>query len=328
MTEQDEAACRFYDTRYDFVFERLFERSEKHELGDRQDRQCRFCGKKPPEVSFGSVAHAIPEALGNRGLTSAYECDACNNLFGKGIEDDLGKWTMPVRTMARIRGKKGVPTLRESSKGGWRVEFKDGRLNVRSYEDSPIYEVDEVNKRVVFTLRRDPYTPVAVMKAFVKIGLTLLPNQELPPFATALAWVRETDHSRKWIASSMVIHTMQNGPMPNDRLMAAVLRRKPSVVDVPYAFLLLGYGNDVFQIVLPAPVEDAALLDVPLNFPPFPTPDAPDPTLYGRARPQVLDLTGCDVVRGETKKVAMRYAVGTRLDPEAGKPDAARETAE
>jgi hypothetical protein len=175
MTEQDEAACHFYDTRYDFVFRRLFERSEKHELGDRVNRQCRFCGKKSPEVTFGSVAHAIPEALGNRGLTTTYECDACNNLFGRGIEDDLGKWTMPVRTMARIRGKKGVPTPRERAEGGWRVEFKDGRLEVKSYEDNPIYEVDDANKRVVFTLRRDPYTPVAVMKAFVKIGMTFSP---------------------------------------------------------------------------------------------------------------------------------------------------------
>ena len=110
--------------------------------------------------------------------------------------------------------------------------------------------------------------------------------------------------------------------------MAAVLRRTPSVVDVPYAFLLLDYGNDVFQIVWPTPVEDAALLDVTLNCPPLPTPDAPNPTLYGRARPQVLDLTGCEVMRGETTKFATRYAVDTRLEPEPGKPDAVGGTSE
>lgn len=312
MTEQDEAACRFYDARYDFVFKRLFERGEKHELGNRRDRECRFCGKRPPEVTFGSVAHAIPEALGNRGLTSAYECDACNSLFGSGIEDDLGKWTMPIRTMARIRGKKGVPTLREREDGGWRVEFKDGRLNVKSNMDNPIFELDEVNKRVVFTLRRDAYTPVAVMKAFAKIGLTLLPDDELAPFAPALAWIRETNHSRSWVASSMIIHTMQNGPMPNDRLTAAVLRRKPGVADVPYAFLVLGYGNDVFQVVLPALNEEADLNGVELSFPPFPMPNGPDPTVYGRATPKVLDMTGREVVRGETTKVALRYEASTR----------------
>ena len=109
--------------------------------------------------------------------------------------------------------------------------------------------------------------------------------------------------------------------------MAAVLRRKPSVVDVPYAFLPLDYGNDVVQIVLPAPVEDAALLDVTLNCPPLPTPDTPNPTLYGTARPQVLELTGCEVMRGETTKFATRYAVDTRLEPEAGKPGAVGGTA-
>jgi hypothetical protein len=144
----------------------------------------------------------------------------------------------------------------------------------------------------------------------------------MSPFAETLAWIRETDHSRQWIASSIIIHTMLSGPMPNDRLMATVLRRKPGVVDVPYAFLLLGYGNDVVQIVLPAPVEDSALQGVQLSFPAFPTPDAPDPTLYGKAVSKVLDLTGRDVAQGETTKVAMRFEIGTRLEASAGGLDA------
>lgn len=322
MTEHDEAACRFYDERYDFVFKRLFERSERHELGDRVDRRCRFCGGTPPEASFRSVAHAIPEALGNRGLTSAYECDACNNMFGKGIEDDLGKWTKPIRAMARIRGKRGVPTLRQGHDGGWRVEFTDGRLIVTSRENDPIFEFDEAGKRVVFTLPRDAYTPAAVMKAFVKIGLTLLPEAELGPFAPALAWIRDPDHSRSWVASAIIVHTFQNGPMPNVRLMAAVLRRKPGVDDVPYAFLLLGYGHDVFQVVLPAPDEEKALNGVPLMFPAFPTPDGPDSALCERGLPRFLDMTGRDVVRGETIKVAMRYQVARRHEAgDGGAPD-------
>jgi len=51
--------------------------------------------------------------LVNKSLFTAYECDMCNDDFGKGIEQDLGNWSKPKRTMARIRGKSGVPTLNE-----------------------------------------------------------------------------------------------------------------------------------------------------------------------------------------------------------------------
>ena len=320
MDESTEKACRHYDERYDIVFQKMFERNEKEELGRGEPQHCRFCGKKPPEVSFKSVAHAIPECLGNRGLTSAYECDTCNGIFGRGIENDLGEWTKPMRTFARIRGKNGVPTLRKGPNGGWRIEMKDGRLNVKAYEDDPIFEVEESNRRVVFTLKRGTYTPIAVYKAFVKIGLTLMPTKEIAPFSDTLDLIRETDHARSWVGQAPIIHTFQNGPMANDRLAVIVLRRKPGVTNVPYAYLVIGYGNDVFQVTLPARQQDAAINGKPLQIVPVPTPGGPDPAIYGRAQPTLLDLTGRQPVSGETTKIAMRYNTGTVIEgqPVAG----------
>ena len=270
-----------------------------------------------PKSAFKSVAHAIPECLGNRGLTSAYECDTCNGSFGRGIENDLGEWTKPMRTFARIRGKNGVPTLRKGPNGGWRVEMKDGRLDVKSYEEDPIFEVDESSCRVVFTLKRGTYTPIAVYKAFVKIGLTLMSTAEIAPFSDTLNLIRETDHSRSWVGQAPIIHTFQSGPMANDRLTTIVLRRKPGITGVPYAYLVIGYGNDVFQVALPARQEDAAINGKPLQIVPFPTPGGPDPATYGRARPTLLDLTGRQPVSCETTKIVMRYDTATVTE---GKP--------
>lgn len=156
-----------------------------------------------------------------------------------------------MRTFARIRGKSGVPTLRKGPNGGWRVEMKDGHLDVKSYEDDPIFEIDEPNSRVVFTLKRGTYTPIAVYKAFVKIGLTLMPTAEIIPFSETFDLIREADHSRSWVGQAPIIHTFQNGPMANDRLTAIVLRRKPGITDVPYAYLVIGYGNDIFRLRCP-----------------------------------------------------------------------------
>lgn len=314
------AAAAYYETNYDLVFSRLFRRSEKEELGDRTNRLCRFCGRRPPEVTFGKEAHAVPEALGNRGLTSAYECDTCNSDFGRSIENDLGEWTKPMRTFARIKGKKGVPTLREKAEGGWRIEYgNEAGFKIRAYEDNPIWEFDKDGKGVTFTLRRGAYTPVAVMKAFVKIGLTLMPESEIGAFLPAIDWVREKDHSKSWVRSLPVLHTFQNGPMPNDVMCLMILRRKPTITDAPYATLILGYGNDVFQVFLPAPEQEKPLNGTTFKVTAFPTPGGPDPELYGRAWPKPVDLTGTSVVRGETTKV--RLGIGSMTMTESdGEP--------
>lgn len=127
------------------------------------------------------------------------------------------------------------------------------------------------------------------------------------PFRPAVDWMREIDHTRSWVHGAVIIHTFQNGPMPPDRLVAMVLRRKPSKADVPYAYLVLGYGNDVFQVLLPAPAEDAHLSGTTLSLVPFPTPGGLDPTRYGRALPKPIDMTGTSPVKGETTQVRFGY---------------------
>lgn len=206
----------FYETHYDMIGRWLIRPGTKLMLGDKTNRVCRFCGKRRPEVTFRKAAHAIPEALGNKSIESAYECDACNDKFERGIENDLGKWSKPMRTFARIRGKSGVPTLKKGGDApGWRIEYGNTGFNITSYEDDPLYTVDEASKQIIFKLKRDSYTPVAVLKAFMKVGLTLLPDEEVRNFPHLMAWVQETDHSRGFAQQAPIIYTFQPGPMPN-----------------------------------------------------------------------------------------------------------------
>ena len=228
-------------------------------------------------------AHAIPEAFGNKSITSTYECDACNQAFGRGIENDLGNWSKPMRTFARIRGKNGVPTMKKGSSGGWRIEYDaTSGFDIREYEDDPIFEIDEAAKIVTFRLRRDTYVPVAVLKGFVKIGLTLMPAEEMANFAKALAWIREPDHRVGLVKDFPIFYTFQPGPMPNDLIFTCLLRRKAAASGVPYAFLVLAYGNEVFQVWLPSPEQDAAINGQPLNLFAFPAPGH-TPTLKSTA---------------------------------------------
>jgi hypothetical protein len=110
-TESGKEALCFYEENYSSIGQWILEPGKKVILRSSDSGVCRFCGRSTPEVTFKEVAHAIPESLGNKSLTTEYKCDACNRFFGKGIENDFGNWSKPQRTVSRIRGKKGVPTL-------------------------------------------------------------------------------------------------------------------------------------------------------------------------------------------------------------------------
>jgi hypothetical protein len=306
MTQEKNIA--FYESHYDMIGKWFLRPGDKVVLGDKSCRVCRFCGKQSPEVTFIKIAHAIPESLGNKSIESAYECDICNEEFGRGIENDLGNWSKPMRTLSRIRGKKGVPTLKNGGDTpGWRIEFSGGILNITAFESDPIFEVDEEKNQVTFKLRRDTYTPVSVLKAFMKIGLTLMPDSELENFRHLMAWVRTADHSKLFAEQCPVIYTFQPGPMPNDLIAAFILRRKPHATEFPYAFLVLGFGNEVFQIQLPSKQQDEALNGKSVSILPFPVPGSPDPTRYGSPKCRPLNLTGREPVKGEITTIQMGY---------------------
>ena len=314
-----EANINFYETHYDILKHWLLRPGEKVRLGDKQNRVCRFCDRRPPDVTFRMVAHAIPEALGNKSIESAYECDECNERFGRGIENDLGSWSKPMRTFARIRGKSGVPTLKKTGDGkGWRIDYGATGFNITSYEDDPIYEIDELSRRITFKLRRDSYTPVAVLKAFMKIGLTLLPDEEFSNFGDLLNWVMSVDHSRRFAEVCPVIGTFQPGPMPNDLISVFILRRKSHVANYPYMYLVLGYGNEVFQVQMPSKQHDIALNGQSISILPFPTPGSPDPARYGACKIQVLDLTAREVVKGEIVSIHVGYEIAVSNTPSRG----------
>lgn len=309
-----EDAIRFYEDHYQGLGSWFLVPGKKVTLGSKEDRSCRFCGRRPPEVTFGLEAHAVPEALGNKSLFTNYECDGCNQLFGRGIENDFGNWSKPLRTLARIRGKKGVPTIKKSSAGGWRIEYGQSGFEVKQYEDDPICEVDEVAKKVTFRLHRDPYTPVAVLKAFVKMGLSVIPEEEISNFRAALQWIREPNHQVGLVQEFPIFYTFIPGPQPNDKIALMIFRRKEDNMEVPYAFFVLGYGNEVFQVFLPSPERDQRINGKQLSLPVFPNPWDRLESKFGQPRKGKIDLTGRNIIKGEIATVVMGYEEAVRTD--------------
>ena len=232
------SATEFYQANYVPLISPLgLQHGKRVTLGRKDDRICRFCKRNDTEVSFGMDAHVIPLSLGNKVLFSNYECNDCNQFFGGGIENDLGNWSKPHRTLARIRGKKGVPTIKNAgSEQGWRIEYDVDGFKFTEFGNEPHFVIDEENRKVSFQLQRDPYTPVAVFKALVRIGLTIMPEANLYNFAEALSWIRENDHSKSAVVECPILSTFVPGPMPNDLIFVALMQRHESVTDLPFAF--------------------------------------------------------------------------------------------
>ena len=315
MVDQEKSIA-FYSANYDIIGAWFLRPGEKVVLGDKSNRICRFCAKGAPEVTFKKIAHAIPELLGNKSIESSYECDICNEEFGKGIENDLGNWSKPMRTLIRIRGKNGVPTLKKGGdQPGWRIEYDDSKLSVRAYENDPIYEVDEKNRSVTFKLRRDAYTPIAVLKAFIKIGLTLLPDAEIGNFLGLITWIKEKNHRKPYLNQCPVIYTFLPGPMPNDFIAACILRRKQKVTGIPYAFLVLSYGNETFQIPLPSEQLDGVMNKQSSSIYPFPIPRHQSLGFYGDPKVAVLNWMQQEVRRGDVATIKMHFDSKTLVDP-------------
>ncbi|MBV9840649.1 MAG: hypothetical protein JOY99_03780 [Sphingomonadaceae bacterium] len=305
MTDLDPAiieACAFYDAHYAGADPIFLEPGKKLMLGDRaHPRRCRFCRLQEPAVTFKDEAHALPAAFGNTGLFSRYECDACNHLFGEGIENQLGNWSKPMRTLGRIKGRSGVPTIKKPGPDKcWRVEFDGSGFQLSHYEDEPFFEIDEAAKQIRFQLHRDTYTPVAALKGLVKIGLTLIPEVEVANFRETYDWIRDPDHRRNFVSEFPVFRTFVPGPMRNDLIVLMLMRRRASVDNVPYAFFTMAYGNEVLQVFLPSIIQDACIDGRPLTLPAFPNPGSRDAARYGRPRVKVEHLTGREPVRGET----------------------------
>lgn len=295
------AAADFYDRHYAGAEPILLQPGIKLTLGSAaRPRHCRFCEKEEPEVTFKDEAHALPAAFGNTGLFSNYECDACNHLFGEGIENHLGNWTKPMRTMSRIKGRNGVPTIKKPGPGkGWRVEYSTTAFQLQEYEADPFFEVDEQAKQLRFELHRDTYIPVAALKGLVKIGLTLIPDVETQSFRETYDWIRDTDHSRNFVAEFPIIRTFIPGPMRNDLIVLMIMRRRAGIDTVPYAFFTMAYGNEVLQVFLPSISQDRCINGQKLSLLAFPTPGSPDPVRYGRPRVSIQNLTDREPIKGE-----------------------------
>ena len=233
---------------------RTFKGDQRVRIGesDKLERVCRFCGRSMPGVSFKQKAHAISEALGNKGLICLEECDECNRHFNETIEQDIINFFHFQLLFHGVKGKNGNPTLKGE---GLTVSY-DSSSRERFGRDAIVFKVNDLPdtrdpQKIAnylsrqFSFPNEKYIPQNVYKCFCKFVLSLIDSQYIPYFKDTIKWINEPLTKRclppVWCC---------NMPMA-DTPFIIIMQRKHRQKFLPYCWAILNISGSQFLFILP-----------------------------------------------------------------------------
>lgn len=298
----------YFDSNYEFISSHLsLQEGTKVYIGNKNDKVCRYCKKSESDVKFKMVAHAIPEFTGNKSLVAYDECDTCNEIFSRVIENHLANYLGAHRTLAQIHGKKGVPKYKSKNRKS-EIALEESGLQITASIDDPVFEIDEEQKHVKITAHRQPYIPAAVFKCLVKMAIAIAPESILSELNHLSQWVLLESHTYESLPYKpfIVFEQFTPGPRPYPGVSLFLMKRKDPGNNVPYLQFVIAFSNTMFQIVLPMPEQDKHLMGKPISLTLFPVPFDKD-YKYGNSSVRELDMSSFDIIKNEEQVLYMGY---------------------
>ncbi|KIA92251.1 hypothetical protein OC25_17600 [Pedobacter kyungheensis] len=249
-------ALNVIDHQYQIMaYHHLTAGSPKQFLGI-NNKICRFCNQRWPVVKFKKIAHALPRCIGNNVLFSYNECDDCNNKFGRLLETQFANFMNLDHTITGIRGKKGYPKYKMENAA---ITTTGSFIDWKEVPPENI-DFDQQAGIVRITQKMPGYIPIAVYKSFVKMALTLVPEDEMPNFSKTLEWINEKSHQGSQFQFDAL--SMLQGKVSSTQreagISAIVLKRKAQTDEShPYMMFRLTYGSFMFQLPIPLSIKDS-----------------------------------------------------------------------
>jgi len=238
--------------RYELITEIAASHFQRKKVFVGSNGPCRYCGARGRK-KFATKAHLIPEALGNNGIFCRDECDSCNQLFAK-YDDAIAKVLRCFHTLGSIKGKRGIPRTEGE---GVLIERRDSgetpnlTTHVDGYDHKDLLAFDPARKlfRMRTPLPNVRFRPRHAYKALAKIGIGLLPANELNHFSRLINWLLDPNDNEKFhvLEVSMRHSVVANPP----RIVQCTLLRRVAPNDnCPYMLALITVGAIHFQIDL------------------------------------------------------------------------------
>lgn len=266
-------------------------------------QKCRFCEREFPDVTFKKIAHAISHMVGNRVLKSDYECDECNHMFSI-YETEYSSYMNLYHTMFMVHDKGGIPKYKLSHKENSKIEIENDntiKINIQEGEE-PLIIWEEENKanNTIEIKGKRTYTPQNVLKALVKMALTITPKSELHNLSNTKNWLM--GKSYKGFILPICLRFYRN---PLDFTSVMIFKKKEGIDKIlPHYVFCLAYRNIVIQMPIPMVDLDIQFKGKKIDFPLIPTP------LDEYSRPFIstqIDLSGKDKIKGEEVSIGLRY---------------------
>ena len=290
----DPRVVAFYDTYYDIVDTPDFNNRTRllkpehgiRKIGYQKNKKCRFCHKSEPEVSFKKIAHVFPESIGNKALASYYECDNCNDHFGKTIENDYGNFFQYYHSVAGIRGKRGITKIK--SKTGvfdpdgnfipdyemyWEpIDGEQGELCLKMISNIPIEERQTCPDTIQLEEIHPDCCPIGVFRALVKMAISVMPFNELFLFDHTIQWLLDTHNSNIFSPKKLLVrYAMIPGFNVVKYPHFVLYRRKRDIISsMPYMVFSLTYGLFSLMVEIPRNNEKNTVDISSIPFPPIP----------------------------------------------------------
>lgn len=298
--------CALVNDKYTIVVNYHINEEKEIILSDGDDPiKCRFCGRSEPEVSFEQVTHAISHMVENRHLKSDYECDVCNSIFAK-YESDYSAYMNLYHTVFRIHGKRGIPKYKNNSNTFSKIQTDGNNLHIQIKEDEESlisWEDADKEKNTIRIKGKRTYVPQDVLRALVKMALSIMPKQNMPDFEMTLDWLLK--RKDKTVSGVVYPATFRFYKTRLPFTSCFIFKKKnSSSVPLPEYIFVLAYANIVVQVPLPFVKDDNQFKDLKGSMPVFPTPldevNIPFKTF-------VADLKGTAKIYGEEVSISLAY---------------------
>ncbi|HWA34286.1 MAG TPA: HNH endonuclease [Cyclobacteriaceae bacterium] len=221
----------------------------------KEARVCRFCKRDISATTFNKKAHAIPALMGNKTLFTDYECDQCNEIFGR-YENDLGNFAGIWHTLSMVSGGRGVPKFK-NNKNDFVVTGDDGkiRISIDKTSEGRQGHIELGNEKLTIDTFNLPFVPKDALKAFIKIALTFMDKETILNYDKTRRWlIGEINNEDIAMHPYFFVPRAMGSKMFKSPLIM-LMRKRKAIKATPFAIpehsLLVFYGVFIYQIYIP-----------------------------------------------------------------------------
>jgi hypothetical protein len=260
--EEVEKIHKVYENLYAGIKERyeieVFSPEKMMKIGEKikAKRICRFCNRKQGELddsgnktTFKSIAHAIPEALGNKLIIGTEECDSCNNIFASNIELDLINFCNIYRVFWGVEGKHKVPKIKY--KNGVIANAKNNFIVEQSI-DSFITDKDGQLQQIKLA-SKEKINFMGIYRCLAKIALSVIDRKYIEHFSRTIRWIKGENLG----VIPVVGLSIQTHVNPHRHPHIILYRRKDNNLNVPYMVAEFSFCNVFFVYIMPFCDQDS-----------------------------------------------------------------------